>query len=217
MSLQVPPKRRKQDKKIQRRLNIEQPKEEGIKTNYKLLLNDKLPAKYPDDVEQYWSILKQVCYTTGFLKRKHQDWFDENNEEIQSVIDQKRMPYNIWQNDPNSLLKKQIYLQAKAEVQGRTRTLKNEWWTTKAVEMENLAASNNTRAFFSATKIVYGPSSKALNPLRSKDGSQLLKDPASISSRWKEHFQELLNRESHVNDDILNQENPCRCLVSFLM
>ena len=187
MSLQVPPKRRKQGKQMQRRLNIEQPKEEAIKTNFQLLLNEKLPAEYPDDVEQHWSILKtamlSACQeTTGFLKRKHQDWFDENNEEIQSVIDQKRTAYNIWQNDPNSLLKKQIYLQAKAEVQRRTRTLKNEWWKTKAVEMENLAASNNTRAFFSATKIVYGPSTKGLNPLRSKDGSQLLKDPASISS-----------------------------------
>jgi len=65
------------------------------------------------------------------------------------------MAYYIWQNDPNSLIKKQIYLQATAEVQRRTRTLKNKWWTTEAVEMENLAASNNTRAFFSATKIVY--------------------------------------------------------------
>ena len=60
-----------------------------------------------------------------------------------------------------------------------------------------IAASNNTKAFFSPTKIVDGPSIKVLNPLRSKDGSQLLKDPASISSRsrWKEHFEELLNRD----------------------
>ena len=90
-------------------------------------------------------------------------------------------------------------------MQKGTRTLKNEWWTTKAVEMKNLAASNHTIAFFIATKIVYRPSTKGLNPLRSKDGSQLLKDPASISSCWKEHFQEFLNRESHVNDDIFNQ------------
>jgi exonuclease III len=210
MSLQVPPKRRKQGKQVQRRLNIEQLKDEGIKRNFQLLLNENLPGEYPDNVEQHWSILKtamlSACQeTTGFIKRKHQDWFDENDKEIQGVIDQKRKAYNTWQNDPNSVVKKQAYLQAKAEVQRRTRTLKNEWWTTKAVEMENLAASNNTRAFFSATKIVYGPSNNGLNPLRSKDGNQLLKDPASISSRWREHFQELLNRESHVNDDIFNR------------
>ena len=71
--------------------------------------------------------------------------------------------------------------------------------------MENLVATNNTRAFLSVTKIVYGPSTKGLNPLRSKGGSQHLKDPASISSRGKEHFQELPNRESYVNDDIFNR------------
>ena len=100
MSVQVPPKRRKQGKQMQRRLNIEQLKEEGIKTNFQFLLNENLPVEYPDDVEQHWSILKtamlSACQkTTGFLKRQHQDWFDENNEEIQSVIDQKRTAYNI--------------------------------------------------------------------------------------------------------------------------
>ena len=66
------------------------------------------------------------------------------------------------------------------------------------IQKRNQQQSFTTRlmmlSFFSATKIVYGPSTKGLNPLRSKYGTQLLKD-----------FQELLNRESHVNDDFFNQ------------
>ena len=85
---------------MQRRLKIEQLKQKDIKTNFQLLLNENLHAEYPDDVEQHWSILKtamlSACQeTNGFLKRKHQDWFDENNAEIQSVRDQKTSAYNI--------------------------------------------------------------------------------------------------------------------------
>jgi len=58
ISLQVPPKRKIQGKQMQRRLNIEQLKEEGIKTNFQLLFNENLPAEYPNDIEQHWSILK---------------------------------------------------------------------------------------------------------------------------------------------------------------
>ena len=61
-------------------------KKKVLKTNVQLLLNENLPAEYPDN-EQHWSILKiamiSACQeTTGFLKRKQHDWFDENNEEI---------------------------------------------------------------------------------------------------------------------------------------
>ena len=75
---------------MQRRFNIKQLKKEVIKTNFQLLLKEKLPAEYPDDVEQHWSILKTAMLSacqekTGFLKRIHQDWFDENNEEIVDI------------------------------------------------------------------------------------------------------------------------------------
>ena len=44
-----------------------------------------------------------------------------------------------------------------------------------------------------------------LNPLRSKDGEQLLKDSESITSRWKEHYHDLLNQCSTVSDDVFDQ------------
>nr|XP_014354063.1 PREDICTED: RNA-directed DNA polymerase from mobile element jockey-like [Latimeria chalumnae] len=59
------------------------------------------------------------------------------------------------------------------------------------------------RSFFSATKAVYRPSSHGPTPLRSEDGSTLLKDIESIKIRWKEHYQKLLNLESTVTDDTI--------------
>ena len=78
------------------------------------------------------------------------------------------------------------------------RELKSQWWREKALEIQRLADSVDTRGFFNATKAVYGPSYRGLIPLRSKDGQTLLKESVEISSRWQEDFQELLNRNTTV-------------------
>ena len=71
--------------------------------------------------------------------------------------------------------------------------------------MQRLADSGNTRGFFNATKAVYGPSYRGLNPLRSKDGQTLLKDNVGISSRWQEQFQEFLNKNTTVELETIDQ------------
>ena len=44
-----------------------------------------------------------------------------------------------------------------------------------------------------------------LPPLRSKDGSKLLNKPNEIRDRWKEHYDDLLNRPSNVDPIILDR------------
>ena len=55
---------------------------------------------------------------------------------------------------------------------------------------------------------VYGPSSSSTAPLRSKDGNNLLRDPKDILKRWREHFDEHLNRPSEVNQEFIDSI-PC--------
>uniref|UniRef100_A0A5F8GH71 CDK5 regulatory subunit-associated protein 2 n=1 Tax=Monodelphis domestica TaxID=13616 RepID=A0A5F8GH71_MONDO len=57
----------------------------------------------------------------------------------------------------------------------------------------------NYKQFFSTLKTVYGPSKPTTTPLLSSDGDTLIKDKKGISNRWKEHFSQLLNRPSSVN------------------
>lgn len=56
------------------------------------------------------------------------------------------------------------------------------WWTEKALEIQWLADTGDSRGFFSATKSVYGPSYCDINPLHSKDGQTLLKDNEAINT-----------------------------------
>ena len=58
------------------------------------------------------------------------------------------------------------------------------------------------RNFFQATKTIYGPSSNGHTTFRSQDGT-LLKCDTAVQQRWKEHFEQLLNRVSMVTDDTI--------------
>ena len=58
-----------------------------------------------------------------------------------------------------------------------------------------------SREFYAATRMIYGPTQRHMAPLRSKEGTTLIKDKEGILCRWKEHFNDLLNRDSHVEAD----------------
>ncbi|XP_076056334.1 uncharacterized protein LOC143034284 [Oratosquilla oratoria] len=52
---------------------------------------------------------------------------------------------------------------------------------------------------------MYGPSTVGPVPLRTKDGSTLLKDQNKTKTRWEEHFSELFNNNSPVDETIFGE------------
>ena len=103
----------------------------------------------------------------GQKEKKHQDWFDDNGEELLKLTKAKE-------------------------------SKKNQWWLVKAAELQELADTHKNRAFFAATKMVYGPSTHGPTPLRTST-NELVKDPESIRLCWKEHFNNFLNRNAQVD------------------
>ena len=207
MAIKLKKRRRIQKKQTRPRLNLDSLNETATQQLLQDSLEESLQQEYPDDIEEHWGLLKSTIHyscesTLGYQSRKHQDWFDENDTEIEQLISRKRKAFRVWQNDITCEAKREAHSRAKADVQRLMRELKNNWWTEKSLKLQRLADSGDTRGFFTATKAVYGPSHRGLNPLRSKDGQTLLKDNDSINARWKEHFQELLNRNSSAEPDI---------------
>ena len=57
-------------------------------------LEAKLPNPYPPSIKEHWDQMKLAITTTceetlGLKKKRHQDWFDDNNEQLQQLIDEK--------------------------------------------------------------------------------------------------------------------------------
>lgn len=174
-----------------------QPKKKGLKPpkkfdatltyERKLRLQSFLDEKLPDcehNWEEFKLTLQQAAKHTFDQKKKvSNDWFDDHDEEIQRLLKDKHLNRN--------------------ELRDRIRQLKNQWFQERATEAEHFAQSKNHREFYAAINKVYGPRNKTNHPIRSKNGTLLTSTP-DIKERWVEHFSELLNQPTDVDESLID-------------
>ena len=115
-----------------------------------------------DDPDAAWddlkaAIAKAAQETIGYAKRRHQDWFDDNDVTVASLIERKRRARLAWEDCPSSTTKKAAFQRAKAEAQTALRNMQNDWWTKKAEEIQGFADRHESRNFYAAIREVYGP------------------------------------------------------------
>uniref|UniRef100_H3B2X3 Reverse transcriptase domain-containing protein n=1 Tax=Latimeria chalumnae TaxID=7897 RepID=H3B2X3_LATCH len=73
------------------------------------------------------------------------------------------------------------------------------------------ADKNDMKRFYEALRTVYGPQSSGTTPLMSADGSTLLNDKTQILDRWVDHFKNLLNCDSSIEEDeVIDQLPKCQ-------
>ncbi|XP_076049523.1 uncharacterized protein LOC143030250 [Oratosquilla oratoria] len=211
MSFKLPPRHTQRSKQHHRKLNLSLLNNEKVAKEFQHNLEEKLSSpNASNNIHESWDNMKTNILnisedTLGYLTRKNQDWFDENDQEIAALIERKRLAMKKWKMDTNSIHKKLQFKEAKSAVQSRTRSMKNDWFTRKAQELQSLADTHNTHEFFKAAKTMDGPSTVGPVPLRTKDGSTLLKDKRKIKTRWEEHFSELFNNDSPVDETIFGE------------
>ena len=113
----------------------------------------------------------------GFRKRKCQDWFVENYEEIDALLETKR---NLFRKTLSTNLANQAKMEAtktykdfQKVAQMHMRKIQNQWWLKKAEEAQLAANSKNSRLFYQIIKEFYQPQQSIFAPLKSKDGATL--------------------------------------------
>ena len=145
------------------------------------------------------------------VSRKHQDWFDENDNEIQGLLEEKHQKHKAYLRNTSSVSSKTAYSNICKTVQTRLRDMQDAWLRKKAGEIQSFADRKDMKKFFDALKIVYGPQSSGTTPLLSADGTSLLTDKEAILKRWAEHFDGVLNRPSSINDEAINRLPEVEC------
>ena len=165
----------------------------------------------PENIGGSWthftdSVHKVSMETVGAPSRVHQDWFDDQNADIQQLIDQKHQLFRSHLSDPSSSSKKDAYQCAKRTCQRELRQMQNQWFSQKAKDIETHATTNNSKEFYKTLQAVYGrrPAASSSSLLDSK-GENLITDPEEILERWAEHFDGVLNRPSTMNDEAINR------------
>ena len=170
-----------------------------------------------------WEKFKTLVYDTsvdvlGLRKRKHRDWFNENDHLITNLLNAKNSLHTkllcASKNDQISL--KQSLKETKSSLQRQIRQIKNQWWLGISNDIQNAYDRKDSKALYHLINQVFGPQSSSLVPLKSKDCSILCKDSESIMKRWVEHFSDLFYNPSDINRDII-ENLPQKDIILELM
>ena len=106
-------------------------------------------ATLTEDSTEKWDQFKNVVNETaisvlGPRQRIHQDWFDDNDEQITQLLQEKNNAFITWQNDHGSQAKRDQYKHLKKQAQRKLREMKDTWWDRKAEEVQMFADTHNS-------------------------------------------------------------------------
>ena len=137
-----------------------------------------------DEQEGNWTVFRDTVHSSAMdslepVSRKHQDWFDKNDEEIQRLLEEKHQEHKAYLSDTSSVSNKVAYLNVCKTVKTRPRDMQDFWLSSKADESQFFADSKDMKKFFDALKT----QSSGTTPLLSADGTSLLTDKEAMLKR----------------------------------
>ena len=116
LNLRIQPARRPQGKKAPKRLDVSKLNHDSMRQAFINDISNQLGAMNlsSEDPEENWTVFQKVVHssaatTIGHPSRKHQDWFDENDEEIKLLLEEKHCLHKAHQDDTSSVSKKAAY------------------------------------------------------------------------------------------------------------
>ena len=67
-----------------------------------------------EDLDENWTVFRDTVHSSamdslGQVPRKHQDWFDENDDEFQGLLEEKQQKHKAYLSDTSSFSSKTAY------------------------------------------------------------------------------------------------------------
>ena len=110
LNLRIQLIRRQQGKKVPKRLDVSKMKQDNKKQAFFNDICRRVDALEHSSVDLDEDSLQRhrslFSTSLGPVSRKHHDWFDENDEEIQGLLEKKHQKHNTSFSDTNSVSSK---------------------------------------------------------------------------------------------------------------
>ena len=185
------------------KFNIGRLKDPKIVTEYQLSLRNRFSAlqhlnEYEEDINSTWeltrdAIIKTCEETLGFIQQNRKRWISEKTWE---TICERRQDKERILNAKTRQQKRQTtekYVKRDKEVKKRCKQDKRDYVEQLAQQAESACGKGDIMSLYNTIRQL---GSKPLNnntPVKDKSGVTLSKLEDQLG-RWKEHFQEVLNR-----------------------
>ena len=139
-------------------------------------------------------------------KQPNRDWFDENDASITELLNEKnRLHEMLLSTDgPGRIAAEQAFKEVKSRLQCEIRHMKNRWSCEISAEIQKAYDCKDSKSLYSTIRKVFGPQPSTMVPLKSKDGSVLIKYPVGIMARWTELFTDLFDNPSATDESVIN-------------
>ena len=116
LNLRIQPVRRPQGKKVPKKLDVSKLKQDSKRQAFVNDLCSHLDAleHNSEDVNESWTVFRDTFHSSamdslGPVSRKHQDWFDGNDKEIQELFEEKHHKHKAYLRNTSSVSSKIAY------------------------------------------------------------------------------------------------------------
>ena len=206
--------RRFADNNARTKYNVDYLRERDHQEKYKQDLNsamDNLRVEECDTIEGRWKKIKEAFVKTleesvGKKKRKHKPWITQAT--LDKMDERKRVKdkLNKARTRAETSRYQEEYRQKHKEVKKSVKEDKRNYITELATEAETAAEQRNMKELYNITRILSGKRMPPEKPVKDTNGT-VLTTSEDQKIRWKEHFEELLNRPApQQTADILPAE-----------
>ena len=188
--------------KVKPRLDLGRLQDEETKKRYCEAVRKKLgeTRNESEDIEEVWeqqknAYVKAAEEVIGYKKGKNKPWISSNTWKL---IDERKNIKTKMDSTHSERIKSRMkgdYREKDKEVKRSVREDKRRWMAEKAERAQSAAENGRQKELYSIVRQLTGQNTRPAAAVKSKNG-ELLKNKKDRLMRWKEHFQEVLNREA---------------------
>ncbi|XP_072018555.1 uncharacterized protein [Amphiura filiformis] len=199
-------KRKQQPKVTRRKFDTSKLQQTTIRSKFKNELKNRFDVlqnyeDVEDSVEKKWQHFENAYKETaqkvlGYKKKGQKPWISKESWDL--VEERIKLKRDIEQTTSSRIKQNLIKQNLIMEVKKSMRRDKREWADDLASRAEQAAGNGRMKELYDITKTLSNDKGRTSNAVKDKSGN-ILTEQSARRTRWREHFEEVLNRPLPTN------------------